>query len=134
MADYAALAAELRKAGYSGKSDADAADLLNAPDPANPVPKPFGFVDVMGLMSASTVANVRSLPTGTDIIDKINAQDRPGVAHWLAALSAPPALISGAEAAAVMAVISATVPGPSRASQIFGVPVSDIDVHHARSL
>lgn len=134
MPDYQALKAELAGPSYAGLSDADAATALNAADPNNPAPKPFGFADVMGPLSADSVANIRSLPTGTDLIQKINAQDRPGIAHWLAALQASPPLITAVEAAAVAAVLSATTPGPSRASIVFGVTVTDLDVNHARSL
>lgn len=125
-AQKAALLDRLGQPDAAGLSDAGAADLLNAPATApNPaprgqVPKPFGFADVMGLLSAASVVNVRALPTATVLIEKINAQDRPGVQHWVAALSAPPALITAAEGQAVLGVLAATEPDPSWPATVVG--------------
>jgi hypothetical protein len=141
-----AIAKIRSRVGDWSRSDATIADALNAPDPAFPnpigepptIPRPFTFADVMGRLSPESVANVRSLPTGVDIIDKINSQDRSGIAHWIAALSATPALISGVEASNVMDVITATDPDPnwnpnlSWAIVNIGRPVDGQDVAASR--
>jgi len=116
---------------------------LNAPSVANPTPqptvaKPFAFADVMGCLSAASVANVRSLATATQLITAINLRDVVSIGNWLAALSSPPALITSGEAAAVGAVITATELDPSWPAQIswaaanLGRPATLADVIAAR--
>lgn len=113
-----AIRAEVTALSAWGNTDAQLAASLNTAGIANPTPqatvtKPFAFGDVMGLLSSGSIANIRGLPTGTDLIDKINAQDRVGVGHWIAALLAGTPLITTDEATAVGAVIAATQLDPS---------------------
>lgn len=126
------------------QTDQAVADALNAPAVANPVtqapavPKPFDFADVMGLLSDASVAAIRDTPNTTDLISKINAGDRAGVLHWVAALLKAPAKITADEAAAVNALMTATVPDPSWSAQIgwalatIGRPADPSDVAAAR--
>ena len=133
MSSWIALRAELAKSTYSGLSDADALAAGIAPDAGNPQPKSFTFADVMGCLSADSIANIRNCPTGRDLIDKINAQDRPGITHWLAALQAGTALITPTEAQKVAAVLTATVPGPGPLTVAFGAEPTIDDIKAARS-
>jgi hypothetical protein len=143
MPDYRALDAELAKAAYSGISDQAAADLLNAPGAGV-----AGTVspNLLLIWAASTgvrlaieskVADpalgaicltIRDLlTTGTIGLDTAN----PANVQMLGALTAA-GVVTQAQAQSLLALGSR--PGPSAAAAVFGVPVSDNDIAHARSL
>ena len=131
---YAALKTALAATAYASLSAADAVALDAQGDAGNPVLKPFGFTDVLGCLSSASVVNIRGLPTATVLIEKINEQDRAGITHWIGALLASPPLITSGEAAAVAAVLAATVPGPGPLTVAFGVAPTVGDINLARSL
>lgn len=104
-------------------SDSTIAAALNAPSIANPtpqpqLPKPFSFGDVMGCLDSGSIAKIRDLATGIDLINKINAGDVVGIGHWIIALQAGTPLITSDQATAVTAVITATIGDPTWSAQL----------------
>lgn len=132
MPNYAALKAELAKPAYQGKTDQDAADALNAPDPGNPEPKPFTSTDLLSLLDAAALAKLYARPNLDAFARDVKAGDLESVRNWIT-LATAAGDISQQQAAALLGVVNATRPGASRAVQVFGIPVSAADVHAARS-
>lgn len=133
MPDYNALKAELAKPAYAGLTDQQAADALNAADPANPVPKPFTASDLLGLLDAAALAKLYARPNLAAFGDDVKAGDLPTVRNWITLATAAGDL-SSQQAAALLAVVNATQAGPSKAAQTFGEAVTAAQVNHARSL
>lgn len=141
MADYLALKAELAEPAYSGLTDQQTADALNAADPGNPVPVPFTIAQLLGCLVAGdppapdsvALNKVYGRPAVARFADDVKAQDRAAVLNWLQIAYAT-GDISQAQYAAMAAVVNATQAGPSKAVQVFGVPVTNHDVARARSL
>lgn len=135
---YLALKAEIAKTKYAEMTDAQVVAALNAPDPANPAPKPITLSGLMTKFSAGTLAKLRAVPSLPAFVEDVRRGDRAAVGNWLAVAAAGdatnPPVISGAEYAAAVAYLAETEPGPSIASRIFGPPVTVNDLAAARNL
>jgi hypothetical protein len=115
----AALAAELAGAAYAKLTDAEAADLLNAPGPnvANPatrgqVPRELSASGLLALLQPEEIAGLFAWPSLPRLVDDINGQDRTAVLTWAGFLQLA-GKISAETAAAVGAYVLAPVPDPS---------------------
>lgn len=133
MPDYDAIKAELDTPPYEGKSDQEAADMLNAPDPTHPVPAPLSISTLMSLIGPTSLAKLYPRPALITFRDDIAAGDRVAAGRWIT-LAAIAGDVTPAERDAVLAELARTVPGPSMAVQVFGVPLTHHDVRHARGL
>ena len=131
--NYLALAAELADAVYDGLSDADAANAINQPDASRPILKPLSVAALMGLFAASSLQKLYLRPALVAFRDDAVKQDRAAVANWIM-LAYVAGDVTESEKNAVFASLAETVPGPSRASVVFGSVVSEHEVAKARSL
>jgi len=142
--DYNALKVALADPSLAGFTDAQAADALNQPGPAVQGPVPLSQVLIWAgannvLPSLNAAAQTASAVQGVaqaallllqgsaDMLDTGNAD----VQRMLAGLVQAGVITSAAQAS--LLALGQT-PGASRAVQVFGYPVSDNDVAHARSL
>jgi len=104
----ALLLAELRSPVYAGLSESEAFGRLNDPQPVTGTrAKPLTVAGVMSLLSPASVAKLLPLPCLIDVRDKIQGQDRDGVALWAQVL-AMGAVITAEEAGSVVASLEAT--------------------------
>ena len=142
MPSYDALRAEIAKPAYSGKTDAQAADLLNAPiiEPTGervPVSEiqrvAFDRGKLLGILQAAQQGNAAALAAQYlfvsarfDTVDIANSQFTGTVASLLSA-----GLLDASDVAAVQSLATRAT---SIAIRVFGVPVSAADVAYARSL
>lgn len=82
------LIAELSGPAYAGLSESQAYGLLNDPQPVTETrPKMLTVEGVMAGLSQASIANLLTLPCLIDVRDKIQSQDRPGVALWAQVLA-----------------------------------------------
>jgi hypothetical protein len=131
----AAVAAIRAKVADWIPDDATIAAGLNARDADNPrpaamIPAPITFAGVFVLLAGGlSLGRIRDLSTGADLIAKVHAGDRAGIANWLPALRADPEVITAEQAQAVMALLQSTVADPS-----WPPLLSWAEIHIGRSL
>lgn len=132
--DFRELKEELAKAAYSGKTDAQAAALLNAADAGAPAPKKIAINNLMAIFSPASIAKLYARPSLATFRDDVARQDRTAVVNWVT-LAHVAGDITAGEYAAVVAETNATVAGPSWSAKRWdGNPVTEANVAFARSL
>lgn len=132
MPDYPALAAELASPTYAGKTDAEASDLLNGTD--SPVTRTRAVVPSYLVFEAIAPADWTALTAG----EKTRVQTILGMgqvdlsgANTRASLAA--AFGAGTATRAALLAIQTETVSRSKAQEVFGVAVTEHDVHAARS-
>lgn len=105
----AALLQLITDEGLAGEADNDTvANRLNAPGSESvQVPTPFSISDVLGVLSSSAQDAIMDHPLGSEIIAKINANDRQAVGLY-ATKFAQRGVVTADEKAAVLAILGAT--------------------------
>ena len=142
MPDYAALAAELAKPAYAGKTDAEATALLNAPIveatgervAVSEIQRvAFDRNKLLGILQAAqagnAAANAAAYLFSSARFESVDIAN-PTFTATVAALKTA-GLLDDGDVAAVQALATRST---SIAIRTFGVPVSAADVAHARSL
>lgn len=128
--------------GWAGNADDAILAAANAPSVANPTPqptvaKPYTYVDLLGHLSAGSIAKLVVLPSLPTIVDSINAGNLLACQRWIATLVAG-AIITGDEATALGGVMAATEPDPAFPARIswaeadIGRPLDLSDISEAR--
>lgn len=145
MADYQALKAELAKEGYQGKSDQEAADLLNAPG-ANV----YTTVSSSQLLIFGTITGaLRRIEAGMSHANDVVASACIAISKQIAKEAGSLDLSDPLNRQSIDLLVSVniltaqnktdllalgTTAGPSIAVEVFGADVTNHDVAHARSL
>lgn len=134
MPDYPALAAELTKPAYQGKTDAEAATLLNGT--GSPASSPRGVVSSYQVVNVLDPAEFAALTAiqlqrlqvllGVGNVDLKDDNTRGNLAGIFPNATAP------ITRAALVTLRTETIPR-SKAVEVFGAPVTAQDVHAARS-
>ena len=122
--------------GWAGNSDAVILAAANLPSGANPVPQgqvptPYHFADLLAGLSASSIANLKNFPTLGLVIEQVNSGDLAASAAWITFFVVA-ALITTAEAAAISATVTATIPDPAWPAEIGAAAAAlgrDLDLH-----
>lgn len=148
MADYIALRNELAtdpaSLGYPGKSDAEAAALLNSAVVTSTRPVPIEEVESLAFRRG-VARNLQAAANGTDptgvalgktVLSLFSSRltviytDDPATAALLAGL-VQAGIMTQADSDAVVALATVNTP---RSVAVFGSVVTDQDIHAARSL
>lgn len=129
-------------AGGWANTDAQIRSAIAASSVANPkpqatVPKPYTADQLLGLLSAASVANLEAFPAIHDLFADIESQDSAAVGKAVSLLSAA-GKITSAEASAINSAIAATEPDPAWTATVtwdvatLGRPIDDFDLETAR--
>jgi hypothetical protein len=129
-------------AGVWSNSDAQIRAAMAATKVANPlpqatVPKPYTATQLLGLLSAASIANLAAFPAIHDLFSDISAQNSANV-EAASALLAAAGKITSAEQSAIVAAVTATEPDPSWTSTVawdvanLGRVADDFDLEAAR--
>lgn len=143
MPSYPALKAELAGPAYAALSAAAAADLLNAPGPLVPaqIPPNQLLIFMAKTGARKRLEDAKAHPTLAPLV--LTLIDMLGAANVSLDPTNPDnmvmidTLVAGGIATRAQVnemIAAASRPGPSAAVRVFGVPVSPLDVAHARSL
>lgn len=108
--------------GLAGNTDEQVVAAANAATVANPTPqgtapKPYGFADLLGVLSQASVANVEAFPGISQLYDDTAVRANPRVLAAIALMSAA-GRVTAAEASAMRAVVNATLADPSWPAKI----------------
>lgn len=128
--------------GVWSNSDAQIRAAMAATKVANPlpqatVPKPYTANQLLGALSATSIANLAAFPAIHDLFSDIVAQRGANVLA-AAALLAAAGKITSAEESAIAAAVTATEPDPSWTSTVpwdaanLGRLADDFDIEAAR--
>lgn len=131
LPDWVAFREGLQAPAYSGKTNAEAAVLANAPDPSTPVPKTITIGEIMKLITLPSIAKLYTKASLAAFRDDVVNQNRSAIANWIV-LAHIGGDVEEAEKNAVIAYLAETTDGPSLAVRTLGVPCSEFDIQAVR--
>lgn len=134
MIDYQVLKTALAQQEYVGLTDAQAATALNADDPTNPVLDKLQPNDIFSVLSDASQANLWANSAFMTLVYSLDSPENRKPIEWAVRIARKANAITAAERDAIVARINQTVPGPSKAVQLFGQRVTRFDVETARGL